>query len=217
MTTRPYRSTLREQAAASTRAAILDAAEELFAQDGYARVTIGRIAQAAGVAPNTVYVAFGNKVGLVRGLTERASGEDSIQETLAAIAESDDAEAIVDLTVRSTGDVVHGHRRLMTLLIANAAADPEIGATLQGTERLLRERFGLITGRLATLGALRPDLDADQATDLLTYYLSPESWLRLDALGWDPDASRSWLRGQLGLALLGSGSDPGRGSGGDSE
>jgi AcrR family transcriptional regulator len=203
MTTRPYRSAVREQAAASTRAAILDAAEELFAQDGYARVTIGRIAQAAGVAPNTVYVAFGNKIGLVRGLTERASGEDSIQETLAAIAESDDAGRVVDLAVRSTGDVVHKHRRLMTVLIANAAADPEIGATFQGTEHLLRERFGLITGRLAELGALRAGLTADRATDLLAYYLSPESWLRLGGLGWGPDASRTWLREQLGLALLG--------------
>ncbi|MFE7507365.1 TetR/AcrR family transcriptional regulator [Promicromonospora sp. NPDC057488] len=207
MTTRPYRSTLREQAAASTRASILDAAEELFAQDGFARVTIGRIAQAAGVAQNTVYVAFGNKVGLVRGLTERASGEDSIQETLAAIEASDDAGTIVDLAVRSTGDFVHRHQRLMTVLIVNAAADPEIGATFQGTERVLRERFGLIPARLATLGALRPDLSVDRATDLLAYYLSPESWLRLAALGWDPDAGGAWLRGQLRLALLGTDSE----------
>jgi AcrR family transcriptional regulator len=204
MTSRPYRSAVREQAAASTRAAILDAAETLFAQDGYARVTIGRIAQAAGVSPNTVYVAFGTKVGLVRGLTERASGEDSIQETLAMIAEADDADRIVDLAVRSTGDVVHRHSRLMTVLVANASADPEIGATFQGTERLLRERFGLITARLGALGALRAGLTTDRATDALVYYLSPESWLRLDALGWDPEDQTAWLRERVRYALLGA-------------
>ncbi|MFD7306656.1 TetR/AcrR family transcriptional regulator [Promicromonospora sp. NPDC059942] len=204
MTSRPYRSAVRDQAAAATRAAILDAAEALFAQDGYARVTIGRIAQEAGVSPNTVYVAFGTKLGLVRGLTERASGEDSIQETLAAIAASDDADEIVDLTVGSTGDVVHRHSRLMTVLIANASADPEIGATFEGTERLLRERFGLITARLETLGALREGLSAERATDVLAYYLSPESWLRLGAIGWDPETRRTWLREQLVFALLGA-------------
>ncbi|MFI8523292.1 TetR/AcrR family transcriptional regulator [Promicromonospora sukumoe] len=203
MTSRPYRSAVREQAAASTRAAILDAAETLFAQDGYARVTIGRIAQAAGVSPNTVYVAFGTKVGLVRGLTERASGEDSIQETLATIAEADDADRIVDLAVRSAGDVVHRHSRLMTVLVANASADPEIGATFQGTERLLRERFGLITARLEALGALRAGLTTDRATDALAYYLSPESWLRLDTLGWTPEDQTAWLREQVRHALLG--------------
>ena len=202
MTSRPYRSAVRDQAAAATRAAILDAAEALFAQDGYGRVTIGRIAQEAGVSPNTVYVAFGTKLGLVRGLTERASGEDSIQETLAAIADSDDAHEIVDLTLRGTGDVVHRHSRLMTVLIANASADPEIGATFRGTERLLRERFGLITARLETLGALREGLSAERATDVLAYYLSPESWLRLGALGWDPETCRAWLREQLVFALL---------------
>lgn len=204
MTSRPYRSAVREQAAASTRAAILDAAETLFAQDGYARVTIGRIAQAAGVAPNTVYVAFGTKVGLVRGLTERASGEDSIQETLATIAGADDAVEIVDLAVTSAGDVVHRHSRLMTVLVANASADPEIGATFQGTERLLRERFGLITSRLEVLGALRAGLTTDRATDVLAYYLSPESWLRLGALGWAPDDQTTWVREQVRVALLGS-------------
>ncbi|MGW2090591.1 TetR/AcrR family transcriptional regulator [Promicromonospora sukumoe] len=204
MTSRPYRSAVREQAAASTRAAILDAAETLFAQDGYARVTIGRIAQAAGVAPNTVYVAFGTKVGLVRGLTERASGEDSIQETLATIAEADDAVGIVDLAVTSAGDVVHRHSRLMTVLVANASADPAIGATFQGTERLLRERFGLITARLEVLGALRAGLTTDRATDVLAYYLSPESWLRLGALGWTPDDQTTWVREQVRWALLGS-------------
>ncbi|HZU80489.1 MAG TPA: helix-turn-helix domain-containing protein, partial [Acidimicrobiales bacterium] len=58
---RSYRSAVREEQAAATRARIVEAAAELFGADGYGRVTIRRIAEHAGVAPDTVYAIFGSK------------------------------------------------------------------------------------------------------------------------------------------------------------
>ncbi|MGC5038680.1 helix-turn-helix domain-containing protein [Streptomyces sp. DT190] len=45
---RPYRNDRRAEAAAATRAAILDTALRLFVRHGYAEVTIGDIAREAG-------------------------------------------------------------------------------------------------------------------------------------------------------------------------
>jgi AcrR family transcriptional regulator len=203
---------VREQAAASTRAAILDAAELLFAEHGYPRVTIARIAQEAGVAQGTVYASFGNKPALVRGLTERAAEDDSIGTALSAIAKASDGREIAGLAVRSTGDVVRRHARLMAVLVNNAAADTEIGEIFAGTDRLLRERFRLIAARLATVGALRPGLTIARATDVLMYYLSPESWLRLRGIGWGWPACQDWLRRELLFALSGGPGDVADGS-----
>jgi AcrR family transcriptional regulator len=202
---RTYRSVVREQSAASTRTAILNAAETLFAEHGYARVTVGRIAQEAGVAQGTVYASFGNKLALVQGLTERAAQDDSIAAALDAVDQAHDGATIVALVVRSTGDLVERHRRLMAVLVHNAGADPDISETFAGTERLLRERFLHIASRLGSLGALRPGLTTPLATDVLTYYLGPASWMRLRALGWSWPACHEWLGRELLFATCGIG------------
>ena len=58
---RPYDSTLRKQQASQTRMKILDTAQLLFAQRGYAASTVEAIASGAGVAVDTVYAIFGSK------------------------------------------------------------------------------------------------------------------------------------------------------------
>ena len=65
---RRYESPRRREQAASTRRAILDAAQSLFERDGYAATTMAAIASEAGVALKTVYVAFETKSGVLRAL-----------------------------------------------------------------------------------------------------------------------------------------------------
>src|SRR5437763_13786302 len=67
-TTRRYDSTRRRAQAAETRRQILTAAQRLFERDGYAATTMAAIAQDAGVALKTVYVAFETKSGVLRAL-----------------------------------------------------------------------------------------------------------------------------------------------------
>ena len=52
---------LREQHAAVTRRAILQAARELFAEQGFANTTVKVLAERAGVAVQTIYATFGSK------------------------------------------------------------------------------------------------------------------------------------------------------------
>ena len=63
---RSYHSPRRQQQAAATRQAILEAAQRLFEQRGYPATTMEQVAAEAGVALKTVYVAFATKSGLLR-------------------------------------------------------------------------------------------------------------------------------------------------------
>ena len=66
MSTRPYRSTLREDSARRTRRLITDAARRLFLERGYAETSMVAVARAAGVSGQTVYNVFGGKAGLLK-------------------------------------------------------------------------------------------------------------------------------------------------------
>src|SRR5438552_17619522 len=67
---RGYNSPLRREQAARTRQRILDAAGDLFVQQGYGTTSIRQIADAAQVAPDTVYATFGSKARLLTALLD---------------------------------------------------------------------------------------------------------------------------------------------------
>ncbi|MEU2424057.1 helix-turn-helix domain-containing protein [Streptomyces sp. NPDC007851] len=202
MTTRTYRSTVRERAAAATRTAVLDTAEALFAEHGYARVTIKRIAEEAEVAQGTVYAAFGSKAALVTALTERAAGDAGIGEVLVAIESAPTGDEVVRLVVRSIHDLVRHHRHTMTALFDAATVDHGVAALLDRIRQLERERFAVVTGRLERLGALRPGVTASDAVRVLEYFVTPPSWFRMLEIGWDWDGACVFLTDAVCAALL---------------
>ena len=67
---RPYRSDVRTRQAALTKAAIANAAADLFIAEGYARTTMRAIAERGGVAPDTVYATFGTKVRVLTAVID---------------------------------------------------------------------------------------------------------------------------------------------------
>ncbi len=62
----------RERERVEIRQKILDAARELFATEGYERVTMRRIAEAIEYSPTTIYHHFEDKDDLVNALCEKA-------------------------------------------------------------------------------------------------------------------------------------------------
>lgn len=57
------------------RKAILDAAEDLFLEQGYDRISLGTIVRRSGGSLATVYELFGNKQGLLRAVVGRRKDE----------------------------------------------------------------------------------------------------------------------------------------------
>ena len=81
---RSYHSPRRQQQAAATRQAILEAAQRLFERRGYPATTMEQVAAEAGVALKTVYLAFTTKSGLLRALWDLRLKGDQAE---AAVAE----------------------------------------------------------------------------------------------------------------------------------
>src|SRR3984893_18296509 len=80
---RRYDSALRKAQAGQTRERMLDAAQRLFAERGYAGSTMEAIASDAGVAVDTVYAGFGSKRGVLSALLDvRVGGDDQAIELL---------------------------------------------------------------------------------------------------------------------------------------
>lgn len=65
---------LREQARANVRQAILDAARILFHDEGYAGVSMRRLAHSIGYTPKTIYLHFSDKDDLLSELIEEDVG-----------------------------------------------------------------------------------------------------------------------------------------------
>lgn len=76
-----------ERRKARTRATILEAASQLFREQGFERTSIAQIAEAADTGVGTLYGYFANKDEILREVL-RHHGEEEIASFLAAITES---------------------------------------------------------------------------------------------------------------------------------
>ena len=201
MTRASYNSPRRQQAAAATREAIIEAALELFACQGYARTTVAQIAEAARVAANTVYTSVGGKPQLLAAITESGTGDPDVAETLTAVARTSDPAEVIRLTAAGTRQVNERRAKAVAVLLDSAQADPAAAEMLQVTVRYYRETLGTLAGRLEDLGAVQsPDLN--RAADIFWYLFGWTSWRTvITDLGWGWDAAEQWLA-QRGIDAL---------------
>ncbi len=208
---RRYSSPLRADQARQTRARILDAAYRLFADGGYARTTIAAVAAEAGVSPETIYLTFGGKRGLLEGVIEIAiapeadpsTQEDELWNQLAQVPDARDRlEAMVaySCAILARTRPVHA--------VIRGAADKEPFAAALGS-RLLHDRLTSQTERIGRyLGsALRPGLSVSEAGERFCALASPELYqLLIVEFGWTAARHRNWLTSLLDSELLGSSS-----------
>jgi AcrR family transcriptional regulator len=201
--TRTYRSELRQQQAEQTRSRVVAAAAELFANDGYARTTLTKIAAAAGVSAETVQ-GQGSKAALLIAAAEfvgvGVSGEQNILNLEVGrqlIAIGDPQEALHYVASMATGV----HERSATLapaLFGGASSDPEL-------DRYLNEFFAGINGQVRRVlevfrdrGWLRDDVPFDELVETAALLCSVEVYLRMvHRDGWSADAYRAWCRRML--------------------
>jgi AcrR family transcriptional regulator len=196
-----YNSPRRQQAAAATREAIIEAALELFACQGYARTTVAQIAEAAQVAANTVYTSVGGKPQLLAAITESGTGDPDVAETLTAVARTSDPAEVIRLTAAGTRQVNERRAKAVAVLLDSAQADPAAAEMLQVTVRSYRDTLGTLAGRLEDLGAVQsPELN--RAADIFWYLFGWTSWRTLITdLGWSWDDAEQWLA-QRGIDAL---------------
>ena len=197
-----YNSPRRQQAAAATREAIIEAAQELFACQGYARTTVAQIAEAAQVAANTVYTSVGGKPQLLAAITEGGTGDPDVADTLAAVARATDPAQVIRLTAAGTRRVNQRRAKAVAVLLDSAQANPAATEMLRATVRQYRDALATLARRLEDLDAVRPP-DLNRAADVFWYLFGWTSWRTLITdLGWSWDEAEQWLAQQGIDALL---------------
>ena len=191
--TRSYRSQLRGQQAAATKQAVVDAASELFAANGWAATGMRDVAAAAGVAIETVYSHFSSKRGLLLAVADAAVVGDDAPVPL---AERSDFLAIGQgrrpARIRAAARLLTGVQvrtaTVAVLLRQAAPADDEIAELLRAT----RERQRVDVGRAVEMIMGRPPADAER--DGIWAIASPEVYLLLvDGSGWTAEQYEAWV------------------------
>jgi TetR/AcrR family transcriptional regulator of autoinduction and epiphytic fitness len=188
---------------------MLDCARALFVAEGYPTTTMNRIADDAGVAVQTVYYTFKTKGRLLCELVEvTAAGHPQpppvterpwMQQMLSARS----GPRVLALAVERGTDIYERVAPLWPSVNAAAAADPEVAHYWHGVTADRRAGQGRMVARLAELGALRPGLDPDHATDLVVVLFGHDVYhgLVTDA-GWPVPAYKAWVFKTLVQQLL---------------
>lgn len=198
--TEPMALTYRQEQALATRDRIQAAARRLFARDGYRMATMSAIAQEAGVAPRTVYTAFGAKREILSAICERWLEEAHAREIVAvAIAEPSPAATIAHAAhfLRSLFETGYD---VVVLFDAAQAEDPETRAMLRAKLDGRNHVQNLI---VASLGdSLIVPLGTAQAVYRALAATGVYQELVVES-GWSIEEYEHWVADQLSHQLLG--------------
>jgi AcrR family transcriptional regulator len=195
---RRYDATRRRQAAACTRAAILDAARELFTERGYTATPMTAIAERAGVALDTVYASVGRKPELARLLIETAiSGTDQAipaaqRGYVHAIQATTDAETKIAIYAEAITAIAPRLALVLSIIQQAAPAEPELAALWAEIAERRAANMRLFVADLAAVTPLR--LDPGQAADVIWATNAAEMYqLLVGQRGWTPQQYQRFL------------------------
>jgi AcrR family transcriptional regulator len=93
---------------------ILQAAREVFKQNGYAKAHVAEIAQLAGVAKGTVYLYFESKQAMLDALCDRY--QEMVADALLQATQNPDARTVIKEAVHAALAVAARERDLLELL-----------------------------------------------------------------------------------------------------
>ncbi len=197
---RAYDSRSRKEAARLTQRSILETARNIFIEKGYAAATMPAIAQAAGVALDTVYSTVGRKPALFRLLIETAiSGESGAvpaeeREYVQAIRAEPDAGGKLRIYATALCSIQQRLGPLFRVLQGAALLDAQLAALWKNISERRAKNMRLFAADLAATGRLRADISVSRAADIIWTMNSPEFYLLLvEERGWSPKEFENWL------------------------
>jgi AcrR family transcriptional regulator len=206
---RKYHSTRRQEQAQETRQRILAAALKLFSEHGYAGATVEAIAQEAGVAPLTVFAAFGNKRSILAGLIGISVGGDDRPIPLLerpgpqSVLQEKDPTRQIHLFAVDIAGILERVAPVFEIMRMAAKTEPEIAEMLK---HILGERLhnlGRFVQHVSANTNLRDGLDDSLATEIVWAIASPEVYRLLTVdRGWSKEGFSQWLGDTLTRLLL---------------
>ncbi len=198
----------RRQRSAATRRAIIEAAHEMFTSRGFHGATVEAIAKQAGVAPQTVYFTFNNKVKLISAVVDAAvlGPEETAPHEQAwwqeMLVEPDPTRSL-QIFIRGSGPVFQRASTISDVLAAASRTDDEVMAIFEYHESLRREAFGEVLDMLANKGTLLPNLTRERLLDIFLVVYGDATYHQLTTqMGWPHEEVMDWLCGHLPPILL---------------
>ncbi|MGF6888551.1 AcrR family transcriptional regulator [Nocardia sp. GAS34] len=190
---------LRDRREQLTLRTILTTARRLFTESGYTGTSIRRIAQEAGVAPQTIYSHFGSKAGVLRGLIDLLEEEAGLIDLRAESEHFADPMELIRTLAKGSRQVRERCGDILTLLHSGVAIDTDIATAWTDGMRRNRTEIGKVIAQIRNTGISLPPNATDVAIALMTddvyHSLVTEA-------GWTPDAYEQWLTDTLALLLL---------------
>ena len=191
------------------RAAVIEAARELFLERGYGATTIEAISERADVPPATVYRLFSSKHGILKALLDVSIVGDDQAVPLAerphvrALVGDPDPRVQLGGFVAIAADVNSRVAPIYRILVSAAGSDRDAAALLGELTHQRQEGQRMIARSLARAGALRADLRERDAADVIHALMSPEMYrLLVVDRRWKLERYERWLTALLCDQLL---------------
>ena len=137
-----------------TRQRLIEAAAQVFAEEGYARATTRALAAAAGVNEVTLFRHFGNKENLFAAVTEQYAGPA----VTAALEAQLTGEYRRDLLMVGTRlmQVLLERKEVLRMLLCEASHFPEVQAVMVQNPRQIRRMLARYLQQQIERGQVRP-------------------------------------------------------------
>jgi AcrR family transcriptional regulator len=189
---RPYHSPDRVERSNRTRLAILQGAEAVFRERGYAAATMPSVAQQAGVSVATVYLYFPSKPALVRGLAELVTGARDLD--VAQVLHEVDSMLQLQLGAAILRKLHERSEVVADVLRAAAGTDREVLDEWRRWQERHLKAVRLVAQSLLQRKALRSDVDVEAATDMLYVLGGADTFRQLvHERGWSGLRYERWL------------------------
>jgi AcrR family transcriptional regulator len=199
----------REEYADQTRAAVIAAARQLFAENGFFQTKVEQIAKLSRVSPATVYAQCGGKQGLLRSLMDSWTQAPLIVESHQKSLAADDAGLVMQSLSTAYLQITKQWGDVIRVVIDVAPHDEESGGVLTTAQKRHNRALTAICRHLENIGALRDDVDARLASRIITYYYGIDGLLRTrEVFGWSLERSNEWLLAHASAAVLRSPAGP---------
>jgi AcrR family transcriptional regulator len=150
-----------------TRTAILGAARRLLEDRGYHGVGLDRIARAAGVSRQAVYLHFGSKAGLLLALVDWIDRTGPLPRLTRRVEEATTGLEALDRLMELHANYVPKILRIATVLESARRTDRDAAAAWEDRMQRRHEAARIAVERLAQDGMLAEGLTVGDAADLL--------------------------------------------------
>jgi AcrR family transcriptional regulator len=211
----------RRDKALATRRRMLRAAYELFCSQGYPATTMDLIADAAGVAVQTLYFTFHTKATILEEtigaaimgfelwdprvhIAVQSDPRKAFQELhpwFAAVQAAETPAQALAVFVEAAAEILSRVGPLVFAMAAASASDPWFKTAGEVAEHRRLLAYQLVVELLAKRG-LRRGVTVKRGTDILLAILSGETYLHLARRGWSKAACRAWYFDVLSQQLL---------------